>query len=82
VLNKLETGSGRHGSRVGGGAPLSAGLRPPPKLHRRICRMQLSRRLNETKGKEKELKRAGAQACTRGKAETQATVSSHPCANA
>lgn len=36
-------------SRVGRGAPLGAGLRPPPKLHTRICRMQLSRRLNETR---------------------------------
>jgi hypothetical protein len=57
-------------SRVGGGAPLGADLRPPPKLHRRICRMQLSRRLRETRRKEKELNRAGAQARTRRKAGT------------
>jgi hypothetical protein len=63
-------------------ARLRAGLRPPPKLHRRICRMQLSRRLNETREKEKELKRAGAQVRTRRKAGTQATVSSHLCASA
>src|SRR5215468_457338 len=59
-----------------------AGLRPPPKLHRRICRMQLSRRLNETRGQEKESKQPSAQARTRRKAGTQAAVSSHACANA
>jgi hypothetical protein len=42
-------------------ARLRARLRPPLKLHRRVCRMQLSRSLNETRGKEKELKRTGAQ---------------------
>ena len=47
-----------------------------------ICRMQLSRRLNKTGDEEKELKPPGAQARARHKAGTQATVSSHPCANA
>src|SRR6516164_9632797 len=68
-------------SRVRGGGRC-AGLRPPPKLHRRICRMQLSRRLNETRGQGKESKQPSAQARTRRKAGTQAAVSSHACANA
>src|SRR5258708_14845451 len=33
-----------HWCRVGGGARLGAGLRPPLKLHGRFSRMQLSRR--------------------------------------
>ena len=39
--------------------------------------MQLSRRLNKTKGKEKELKQVDAQARIRRKAGTQATVLPH-----
>jgi hypothetical protein len=46
-------------------ARLRAGLRPPPKLQVRISRMQLSRRLSDSRMREKVLNRATGQARTR-----------------
>src|ERR1700740_811043 len=63
-------------------ARLRASLRPPPKLHVRISRMQLSRRLSDAETQEKELDRSTEQACTRRKAWPQVAVSSLDCASA
>src|SRR5439155_9171428 len=57
-------------------ARLRAGLRPPPKLHVRFSRMQLSRRLSDARMQEKELNRSAEQARTRRRAASLAAVSS------
>ena len=62
-------------------ARLCAGLRPPPKLHVRILRVQLSRRLSDARMQEKVLSRATGQARTRRTTWSRATVSSLHCAN-
>jgi hypothetical protein len=69
--------------RVGGGAPCCrASHRPPPKLHVRFSRMQLSRRLNESRMQEKESIRPGSQAHTSRKAWRSVAVSNHSYASA
>ena len=63
-------------------ARLRAGLRPPPKLHVRFSRMQLSRRLSDARMQEKELNRSAEQARTRRRAASLAAVSSPHYASA
>src|SRR5712691_2154273 len=63
-------------------ARLRAGLRPPPKLHVRFSRMQLSRRLSDARMQGKELNRSAEQARTRRRAGLLAAVSSPHCASA
>src|SRR6267143_2022963 len=62
-------------------ARFRAGLRPPLKLHVRFSRMQLSRRLSDSRTQEKALNRATGQARTRRTTWPRAAVSSLRCAN-
>jgi hypothetical protein len=62
-------------------ARFRASLRPPPKLHVQISRMQLSRRLKTSEMSEKELTQLGSQAHARGRVPEVATASSRRCAS-
>jgi len=72
-----------HRCRVGGGATdFVAGHRPPLKLHVRFSRIQLSRRLNESRMQEKELIQPDSQAHTPRRAWLSVVVSNHSYASA